>query len=87
MTTNLPSTAQMVNRSNSGHQSALRAISEGRPVLRADAFASEIRGMRTVLATLSHWGTVEPVGETLALTARGVELLAALEARSQGAKR
>jgi hypothetical protein len=59
-------------RALDGHYKALRALSEGRPILRPGAYASEIRGMRTVLATLRRWNAIDAEGN---LTDRGRQLL------------
>jgi hypothetical protein len=63
---------QMRARALDGHYMALRALSEGRPVLRSGAYASEIRGMRTILATLRRWDAIDGEGN---LTETGEELL------------
>ncbi len=73
----MPSVAQMAHRCLDGHEHALRAIADGRPVIREGAFASEIRGMRTVLSTLRRWECIDDAG----LTERGRELLAAFDER------
>lgn len=75
MTTTLPTVPQMRSRSLDGHRKALRAIAEDRDILGPTARPSEIRGMRTVLATLRRWDCITDDG----LTDRGRELLAALD--------
>lgn len=76
-TTNaLPSIRQMAVRSNSGHAKALRCLADGTPLVREGAFASEIRGMRTILGTLRRWECVDTEGW---LTQRGRDLLAHLD--------
>jgi hypothetical protein len=70
-----PSIRQMVQRSNSGHRSALDAVAEGRPALRPGAYASEYRGMRIVFSTLRRWGCID--GDQL--TERGRQLRDALK--------
>ena len=78
-----PTVPQMVNRSLSGHHRALKATAEGRPVLGPTAPPSEVRGMRTVLATLRRWDCVRtPEGAPAHLTDRGEALLAALDERA-----
>lgn len=73
----LPTVPQMKNRATDGHRKALAAIAEGRPAVRPGAYASEVRGMRTVLATLARWECTTADG----LTDRGRDLLAALNER------
>jgi hypothetical protein len=69
-------------RALDGHYRALRAVDEDRPLLRPDAHLSEVRGMRTILATLRRWEAIEggrePPGRCGAwrLTDVGRELLA-----------
>jgi hypothetical protein len=75
-----PSIKQMAARALSGHQKALRALRDDRPVISANAYPSEIRGMRTVLRTLHRWDCINDDG----ITDRGRELLAALDQRGQG---
>lgn len=87
----MTSIRQMVARSNSGHAKALRAIADGKPLVGPGAFASEIRGMRTVTDTLSRWGAIETkrlgVGDyETTLTETGWALLISLDARTVGAR-
>lgn len=77
----LPTIPQCAVRAHGGHRNALRRIQAGETLLRPGAYASEVRGMRTVLQTLTRWACVESSGETLRLTRRGAELLAAIDAR------
>ena len=78
MNDKLPTVRQMACRALSGHRAALHNLANGLPVVRPNAFASEIRGMQTVMSTLRGWGCIDGAGE---LTATGRELLAVLESR------
>lgn len=51
----------MVARHHDGHVRALRAIAEGRPVVRSGATPGELRGVRVVVSTLARWGAIETV--------------------------
>lgn len=83
----LPSVAQMAARCNSGHRLALERIADKTQVARPNATDGEIRGWRTVLATLRRWQCVAigDVGEGVVLLDRGAALLAALSARAKEA--
>lgn len=76
-----PSIKQMVNRANSGHRQMLRHYAGG---TKADPQTmGELRGLKTVMATLRAWGCVDS-GQ---ITDRGRELLVALDERQTQARR
>jgi hypothetical protein len=79
--TKSPSVAQMVCRSLDKHRAALRAYRDGKPLVSptcpSNAFPYEMRRAQSAAAKLSEWGCVEGG----ALTERGRELVAAIEAK------
>lgn len=91
-----PTVPQMLARSTDGHRTALERVGDGRPLARVGATIGEVRGLRTILATLYRWVVasadkpkVGAGGSTtfpLVLTDRGRELLDALNARKAKAR-
>lgn len=76
-----PSVKQMAQRANDGHRKALRKLStpDGGLLVHASEPDSSVRGMMTVMRTLSRWGCVE--GRDRIVTERGSALLTELDAR------
>lgn len=74
-----PSLAQMINRANAAHITALQYRAAGRQIYDDhEPSESELRGMKTAIDTLSRWGCLDHGG----ITPRGYQLLQALRSRA-----
>ena len=73
-----PSIAQIQNRWNSGHKSALKLLAEGKPLWTTATRLADIKGMQVVRRTLlENWGAINADNT---LTDFGRELLEIIKA-------